>query len=54
MKDKDIKPDCVVMLTDGVFYHDEEGEWDAVGAPVLWCVIDNKRFTAKNGKTVHI
>jgi len=54
MKDKDIKPDCVVMLTDGVFYHDEEGDWDGVSAPVLWCVIDNKRFTAKNGKTVHI
>lgn len=51
---ENIKPDCVVMLTDGYFYGDEEGDWSNVGAPVLWCVIDNKHFTAKNGVTVHI
>jgi predicted metal-dependent peptidase len=49
-----IKPDCVVMLTDGYFYGDEEGDWSNVGAPVLWCVIDNKHFMAKTGVTVHI
>lgn len=53
MKDKHIEPDCVVMLTDGCFY-DGEGNWDQVKAPLLWCVKDNKNFTNKHGKVVHI
>lgn len=53
MTDKQIQPDCVVMLTDGCFY-DGEGEWDEVSAPLLWCVKDNKNFTHKHGKAVHI
>lgn len=53
MKDKHIEPDCVVMLTDGCFY-DGEGNWDQIKAPLLWCVKDNKNFTNKHGKVVHI
>lgn len=54
MKDKNIKPDCFVMLTDGYFYGDSEGDWEGVGSPVLWCVHGNKSFTPKHGKAVHI
>lgn len=52
--DKDIKPDCFIMLTDGYFGRAPEGDWDTVGSPVLWCIKDNKSFTPKNGKAVHI
>jgi len=53
MAEKHIQPDCVVMLTDGCFY-DGEGEWDTINAPLLWCIKDNKLFTHKYGKAVHI
>lgn len=53
LSDKQIEPDCVLMLTDGCFY-DGEGEWSNVNAPLLWCVKDNKSFTHKYGKAVHI
>lgn len=51
--DCDIHPECVIMLTDGYFYKDE-GNWDSVSAPLLWCVKDNAKFIPKNGKVVHI
>jgi predicted metal-dependent peptidase len=50
---KQMNPDCVVMLTDGCFY-DGEGQWDKVNAPLLWCIKDNKLFTHKYGKAVHL
>ena len=53
MKDKRIEPDCVIMLTDGCFY-DGEGDWNQVSSPLLWCVKDNKQFTNKYGKVVHL
>ena len=53
MQDKHIEPDCIVMLTDGCFY-DGEGDWSGVKAPLLWCVKDNKNFTNKHGKVVHL
>jgi predicted metal-dependent peptidase len=53
MSEKHIQPDCVVMLTDGCFY-DGEGEWDTINAPLLWCIKDNKLFTHKHGKAVHL
>lgn len=53
MKTRNIAPDCIVMLTDGCFY-DGEGGWDEIGAPLIWCVKDNKNFTHKFGKAVHI
>lgn len=49
----DMQPECVIMLTDGHFF-DGEGDWSEVGAPILWCVKDNKNFIPKNGKVVHI
>ena len=54
MKDKHIRPDCMIMLTDGYFFGESQGDWDAVGAPVLWCVKGNKEFVPVHGKAVHI
>lgn len=44
-----IKPECVVMLTDG--YVGRWGDWDF---PVLWAITGGNRITAPVGKTVHI
>lgn len=51
LKEAKLKPECVIMLTDGAVGSDWGGQWPC---PVLWCVIDNKRITAKTGKTIHI
>ena len=52
--EKGIQPQCVVMLTDGYFYGDNDGNWAGVDAPVLWCVKGNTDFTPTVGKCVHI
>ena len=44
-----IKPDCVVMLTDG-----EVNSWGNWAVPVLWAIADNDNIVAPLGKTVHI
>lgn len=49
MKDKQMTPQCAVVITDGYFA--SWGEWDV---PVLWCVIGNKKAIAPVGQTVHI
>ena len=51
LKDKDIKPECVIMLTDGYVGSDWGQEWPA---PVMWCVVGGNDVVAPNGKTVHI
>jgi predicted metal-dependent peptidase len=48
MRDKKIKPECVIVLTDG--YVGSWGEWDV---PVFWG-ITSKGITADNGVSVHI
>jgi predicted metal-dependent peptidase len=53
LKKENIKPECIVMLTDGEIGH-WGNEWDA---PVLWVVCNSYRgntITAPVGKTVHI
>ena len=50
MRERSIKPECVVVLTDGYLGRDW-GTWDT---PVLWAVINNRHATAPTGKTVHI
>lgn len=51
LKEKNIKPECIVMLTDG--YIGRWGnEWDA---PILWVICNGDTTTfAPCGKTVHI
>jgi len=46
----DIKPECILMLTDG--YVPSWG--DKWNAPVLWCISGNENTFAPVGKTVHI
>jgi predicted metal-dependent peptidase len=47
-----IKPQCLVMLTDGVFFGHNASKWDELGVPVLWCVVGNKDFKPKVGQAV--
>ena len=44
-----IKPECVVMLTDGYV-----GSWGNWSVPLLWCILDNKGANPSVGKAVHI
>ena len=49
VQEKNIKPDCIIMLTDGEIY----GDWGVWDVPILWC-IDNDHITAGVGTTVHM
>jgi hypothetical protein len=51
LNDKYIRPECVIMLTDGYVGTDWGGEWPA---PVLWTIVGGNDAVAPNGKTVHI
>lgn len=53
LKDEGIKPECIIMLTDGEIY-DWGNEWEA---PTLWVICNSYRgnkITSPVGKTVHI
>ena len=50
LREHNIKPDCVVVLTDGDVFGDWGGDWPS---PVLWC-INNKHTSAPHGVTVHM
>lgn len=49
LKERGIKPECTVMLTDG--YVGDWGTWDH---PVLWCIVDGSRSHAPVGQTIHV
>lgn len=49
-----IKPQCLVMLTDGCFYGHKTDKWEELGVPVLWCVVGVKDFVPKYGQVVHV
>jgi predicted metal-dependent peptidase len=51
IKDKGLKPECVIMLTDGYVGTDWGRDWEC---PVLWTIVGNNTNTAPNGKTIHI
>ena len=51
LKDKGIKPECVIMLTDGYVGSDWGGDWEC---PVLWTIVGGNTDVAPNGKTIHI
>jgi len=52
LKEKNIKPECVIILTDGCVGNDWGSEWTA---PTLWCIVgDYFDGEAGNGKTIHI
>jgi len=50
MNEHGIKPECVVVLTDGYL----GGSWGRWTVPVLWCIQGNKSANADVGVTVHI
>ena len=49
LNEKGIKPECVVMLTDGYV-----GGWGQWSVPVLWCIQGNSSACADVGTTIHI
>ena len=46
-----IKPDCIVMFTDGETFNRWGDNWPA---PVLWVIVENPKVMAGVGKTVHV
>jgi predicted metal-dependent peptidase len=50
LKEHNIKPEAVIMLTDGCI-GDWGNEWEA---PMLWTVVRNPNAYAPMGKTIHI
>jgi len=51
LKEKNIKPECVIMLTDGYVGSDWGGDWPA---PTMWTIVGGNDAVAPNGKTIHI
>jgi predicted metal-dependent peptidase len=51
LKEKGIKPECVIMLTDGYVGSDWGGDWES---PVLWAIVGGNTDVAPVGKTVHV
>ena len=55
MKKEDLKPECVIMLTDG-YLNSDKANWSSVTMPTMWCIKGNARFNADSvvGKVVHV
>lgn len=50
MQDNQIKPECVIVLTDGYL----GGGWGQWSVPVLWCIAHNKSAKPSVGTAIHI
>ena len=51
MHEHKIKPDCIIMVTDGVLF----GSWGTdYPAPVLWLIINNPEAQPPSGKVLHV
>ncbi len=44
-----IKPDCVIIATDG-----EVGSWGTWSSPLLWMIVNNNPIKARVGKTINV
>jgi predicted metal-dependent peptidase len=51
LKKENIKPDCIIMFTDG-YVPNWGTDWN--GAPILWVITGGLRATASTGKTIYI
>jgi predicted metal-dependent peptidase len=51
LKEKNIKPECIIMLSDGYVGNDWGSDWTA---EVLWCIVGGNDVCAPNGKTIHV
>jgi predicted metal-dependent peptidase len=49
LKEKQIKPDAIVMLTDG-----EINNWGSWESPILWVISNKTKITAPVGKTINL
>jgi len=49
MVEKQLKPDALIMLSDG-YMHTNKSKWAAVTAPTLWCIIGNDSYEVPNGQ----
>lgn len=52
IEEKQLRPECVIVLTDGYTGGNWGGNWG--GVPVLWVVAGNPSAVATVGKTIHI
>ena len=50
MNEHSIKPEAVVVLTDGYL----GGSWGQWSVPVIWCILNNRSAQADVGTTIHI
>ena len=50
MNEHGIKPECVVVLTDGYL----GGSWGTWTVPLLWCIQNNRSAKPDNGVAIHI
>jgi predicted metal-dependent peptidase len=50
LKDNQIKPECVIVLTDGYIY----GDWGTWNAPVLWTIVGGNKVVPPMGTTIHL
>ncbi len=53
MHENGIAPEILIMFTDG-YLNVDQSNWSTVKCPVIWCVVNNKGFTAPFGKTIHV
>lgn len=54
MKEHDMKPECLIILTDGYIPNQDPSDW-AIESPVLWCIKGNSNFNQSVvGKVVHV
>jgi predicted metal-dependent peptidase len=51
LKDKNIVPECVIVLTDGYVGGDWGGHWTS---PVLWCIVGNCKDVPSVGSAIHV
>jgi len=54
MKKHDMKPECLIILTDGYIPNQDPSDW-SIESPVLWCIKGNSHFNQSVvGKVVHV
>jgi len=51
LKEKDVKPECIIVLTDGYVGGDWGSDWTA---PILWTICGGSDGVSPNGITIHI
>jgi len=50
LKDNQIKPECVIIMTDGYLY----GDWGTWSAPVLWVIVGGNKVVPPVGSAIYL